>query len=132
MKLAIALHLSLDAIEQITLKFLNFAATEASHVHVIALWTALVKVPVTLEVHQVKLIHQPLALQEAQRPVYSHAIYVGVYPDGLTKDLRSVQVLLGSLDDAQDGAALPGEAYAAVHQLGLQESRGFSLGQGHG
>jgi hypothetical protein len=114
MKLAIALHLSLDAIEQITLKFLNFAATEASHVHVIALWTALVKVPVTLEVHQVKLIHQPLALQEAQRPIYGHAIYIGVYPDGLTKDLRSVQVLLGSLDNLQNDTTLSRHANSAA------------------
>ena len=114
MKLAIPLHLSLGAIEQITLELLNFAATEASHVHVIALWTALVKVPVTLEVHQVKLIHQPLALQEAQRPIYGHAIYIGVYPDGLTKDLRSVQVLLGSLDNLQNDTTLSRHANSAA------------------
>ena len=48
MKLAIALDLALDAIEQVALEFLHFPATQAGHVHVIALRTAFVKMPFPL------------------------------------------------------------------------------------
>ena len=50
MKVAVALHLPLDAVEQVTLQLLYLAATQASHVHVVALWPPLIEVSFALHV----------------------------------------------------------------------------------
>src|SRR5271157_595690 len=62
-ELAIALDLSLHAVEQVALEFLHLAAPQAGHVHVVALRTPLVEVTFPLYVQQVEFIHQSLALE---------------------------------------------------------------------
>ncbi len=104
----------LHAIEQVALKLLHFAATQASHVHVVALRTPFVEVPFPLHMQQVEFVHESLALQQRQRPVHGNAINVGVDPGGLAQDLRGVEVLLGGFDDFQNDAALARHANPAA------------------
>src|SRR5215471_13480182 len=56
-KAALALDLSFQAIEEITLKLGNLSATQTSHVDVVTLRPALVKVLLALHMHQVKLVN---------------------------------------------------------------------------
>jgi hypothetical protein len=50
-KLAVALYLTLKPVEQITLKFSNLSAAQASHVNMIAPRPPLVEVLLALHVH---------------------------------------------------------------------------------
>jgi hypothetical protein len=61
-KLAFALDLTFEPVEQIALKFSNLSASQARHMNVVALWPALIKVLLALHVHQVKLINEPVSL----------------------------------------------------------------------
>ena len=61
-KLAVPLHLSLHPVEKVALEFLHAPATQACHMHVVALRATLVEVPIPLYVKQVEFVHQPLPL----------------------------------------------------------------------
>ena len=56
--MTIAFDLALDAIEEVALKLLHLAASQAGHMHVIALRTPLVKMPFPFNVEQVEFVHQ--------------------------------------------------------------------------
>ena len=56
-KPAVALNLSFQAVEQVAFKLGDLAATKAGHVNMIALRTALVKVLLALQVHEVQFVH---------------------------------------------------------------------------
>jgi len=60
---AIALDLTLEAVEEIAFKFHDLAATQASHVDVIALRAPLVEVLLALHVHQVEFVDKSMPLQ---------------------------------------------------------------------
>ena len=100
MKPAVALDLSLESIKKIALKLHNFPAAQTGHMDVIPLRTTLVKVLLSLHVHQVELVHQAVALEELKRTVNSDTINFGIELLGMTKNLRRVKVLLGIFDHA--------------------------------
>jgi hypothetical protein len=62
-KLAITLNLSLEPFEQIALEFHNLAASQAGHVDMVPLRTALVIMLFPLHVHEIKLIHQTMSFE---------------------------------------------------------------------
>jgi len=131
MEVAITLDLPFQPFEQVALEFQNLAASQAGHVDVVALGTALVIMLFPLHVHEIKLIHQPMSLEQAEGAVHGYAINLRVKPAGVTQYLAGIEVLLGGLDHTQDRAALPGHAQAARHQFSLQASGGFGLWEGH-
>src|SRR5438270_4680665 len=55
-KLTLALDLTFEPLEQIAFEFCNFAAAQACHMNVISLRATLIKVLLTLHVHQVEFI----------------------------------------------------------------------------
>ena len=124
----VALDLSLQAVEEITLKFGDFAAAQAGHMDVVALRAALVEMFFSLHVHEVKLIDQAMSFEQAESAIDGDAVDVGIEAAGVAQDLAGVEVLFGGFDHAQDGAALMRHAEAAGHQFGLQASGGFGLG----
>ena len=63
-KLTLALDLAFEALEQVAFEFRNFAATEACHMNVVTLRSALIKVLLALHVHEVEFINQAVTLQQ--------------------------------------------------------------------
>jgi hypothetical protein len=61
-KLALALYLAFEPLEQIAFELRNFAAAQARHMNVVPLRSSLVEVLLALHVHQVKLINEPVSL----------------------------------------------------------------------
>ncbi len=62
MEVAVALDLAFDAVEEVALELLHLAAAQAGHVHVVALRATLVEVALALDVQQVELVDQAVAL----------------------------------------------------------------------
>ena len=131
MKVAVALDLSFDAVEEVAFELLHLAAAQARHVHVVALRTPLVEVAFALHVQQVELVDEAVPFQQPQRAIDRHAINVGIDAYRLAQDLRCVQVLAGRLNDAQNYAALLRHADAARQQRRLQRARSFGLRKRH-
>jgi hypothetical protein len=125
---AVALDLSLQSVEEITLEFRDLAAAQAGHVDVVTLRAALVKMFFSLHVHEIEFIDQAVPLEQTEGAVDGDAVDVGIEAAGVAQDLAGVEVLFGGFDHAQDGAALMRHAEAAGHQFGLQASGGFGLG----
>jgi hypothetical protein len=130
-KLAITLDLTLQPFEQIAFEFHNFSASQAGHVDVIALRPSLVIMLFSLHVHEIKLIHQTMPLEQAEGTVDGHAVNVRIDALCVTQDLAGIEMLLGSLDHAKNGASLPSHAEATRHEFRLQASRSFCLWQRH-
>jgi hypothetical protein len=116
---AFALDLSLEAVEEIALKLRDFATAETGHVDMVALWTTLVEVLLSLHMHQVKLINQAMSFQKAQRAIDGHPINLRIYFPSFAKYLAGIEVLLRGLDHAKDGTALMSHTQAAGHQFRL-------------
>jgi hypothetical protein len=131
-KAAITLDLAFETVEKVTLKLHDLAAAQARHVNMIALRTPLVKMLLTLHVHQIKFVDQPVALQEVERAVNRHAVNSGIQSLGMAEDLRRIEVLLRRFDDAEDSATLVRQANSAGGENGLQSSWGFGFRQRHG
>ena len=112
-KAAVAFDLTLKAVEEIAFKFHDLAATQAGHMDVIALRTPLVEVLLALHVHKIEFVNESMPLQELEGAVNGNAIDGGIKLAGMAQDLRSIKVLLGVLDHAEDGATLPSQAKAA-------------------
>jgi len=62
MELAVALNLPFQTVKEIAFKFSYLSATKTCHVNMISLRPPFVEVLFSLHVHQVKLVHQPMAL----------------------------------------------------------------------
>src|SRR5438105_12997065 len=72
MELALALDLPFETVEKIALELQAFPATQACHVQMIALPSALVKMLHHLEVHQIQSIDQPLPFERVQVAFNGH------------------------------------------------------------
>jgi hypothetical protein len=116
---AVALDLTFEAVEEVAFEFHNLAATEASHVDVVALRPALVEVLLALHVHEIELVNQAVALKQLQSAVHGNSIDSGVELAGMAQELRGVEMLLGVFDHAENGAALPRQAKATRRQRSL-------------
>jgi hypothetical protein len=111
-KPAIPFHLTFHPVEQIALELLYASAPQAGHVHMVALRTALIEVPISLNVQQIKLIDQSLSFEQIQGPVDGDSVDIGIDLGRLAQNLRGVQMLTGSLNDLQDNPTLLGKPYA--------------------
>jgi hypothetical protein len=109
MESGIALNLRFKAIEELAFHFKDLSATQASHMYVVALRTALIIMLLPLHVHQVQLIHQAVAFQQIERAIHSDAVDPRIDLPRLLEDLRGIQVLFGGFDHAEDCPALMGE-----------------------
>jgi len=107
---AIALDLTFEAIEKIALEFHDLAAAQAGHVDVIALWTALIKMFLTLHMHEIEFVDQTMPLEKAERTVDSNAVNPGVEFARVTENLCSVEMLLCRFHDAKNRASLVGQS----------------------
>jgi hypothetical protein len=129
---AIALDLSFKAVEQIAFEFEDLAAAETRHVDVISLRATFVVVFFTLQMHEIELVDQTLALEQVEGAVDGDTIDLGIELSGTAKDSGGVEVLLGGFDDAEDHFALAGHAKAAGHELGLEATGLLGLRKRHG
>ena len=109
----------------------DLPAAQAGHVDVITLGTAFVKVLLPLHVHQVKFVHQAMALEQFQSAINRHPVNSRVQPARLTQDLARVQMLLGGFDHSQDGTALVGKTNPAGGQGRLQMSGSLGFRKWH-
>jgi len=130
-KSAIAFHLLFELIEFIADELGDLAAAQAGHVDVILSQLALVVVAFAVDVHEVELVDEAVALEQTQGAIDGAAINAGIKALSFAKDLAGVQVLVGGLDHAQDGAALLGHADAALGEMRLQTAGDFGLRKGH-
>jgi hypothetical protein len=125
---AIPLNLSLQAVEEIALKFSNLAAAETCHVNVVPLRPPLVVVLLALHVHQVKFVNQAVPLQQAKRAINRHSINLRIEAACAAEQLAGVKVLFGGFNHAEYRTALAGHAESTRHQFGLKTSWDLGLG----
>jgi hypothetical protein len=130
-KAAVTLDLSLEPIEEVALKLKNLSAAQAGHVNVVTLRTSFVKVFFALHMHQVEFVNQSVSLQQFQGAVHGDTINTGINLAGVAEDLRSVEMLLRSLNHAENCFALVREAQSPRGQSRLQTTGSFSFGKGH-
>jgi len=110
----IALHLPLELLEKLALHFAHFAAAQASHVNVVARPVAFVIVPVTVNVQQVELIQQAMALEHFERAIDGHAMHPRIHLLRALQQRIGGEVLFGLVHDVQQNAPLPREPHAAA------------------
>ena len=128
---AITLDLPFESVEEIAFEFRDFSATQACHVHVIALGPSLVVMLLSLQMHQVKFVDQAVSFQEIQGPIHRDTIDLWVDFPRLPENLAGVQVLLRGFHDTENRSPLAGHPQAASHEFGLQASGNFSLRKRH-
>ena len=96
-----------------TIEFLDLPAMETRQVQMILLCLDLVIMLFTVEVHQVKLIDQPHALEQLKRPVNGSAIDFGVPLAGALQQSGSVEMGICTLNGFDQRASLRGQANAS-------------------
>ena len=128
---AITLDLPFESVEEIAFEFRDFSATQACHVHVIALGPSLVVMLLSLQMHQVKFVDQAVPFQEIQGPIYGDTIDLRIDLPRFAQNLTGVQMLLCGFNDAENRAPLAGHPQAASHELCLQAAGNFSLRKRH-
>ncbi len=109
-KLAIALDLTFQPVEEITLEFSDSSAAKTGHVDVGAFGATFVEVLLSLHVHEIEFINEPMSFEQSQGAVDGHAVNGGIHFSRAAKDLAGVKMLFGSFNDAENGAALAGHA----------------------
>lgn len=129
--MTIPLDLPFEPLKQVALELENLATAEAGHVDVIAMRAALIKMLLSLQVHEVEFVHEAVALEKIQSSIDGHAVNLGIKSPRFAEYLDGVEMLLGSLDHAEDSAALAGHAQAARHQYGLQAPGRLGLRKWH-
>ena len=129
--MAVPLDLALQSIKQIALKFADTSTPKARHVNVVALRPPLIKVFLPMQVHKIELVHQPMALQQAQCAVHSHAVDLRINRSGMAKNLRGIEMTLCGFDNAEDGPTLARHADPARSEFRLQPSRYFGPRKWH-
>ena len=131
METAIALNLAFETIEKIALEFHYLAAAQASHVDVIALRTALVKMLFPLHVHEIEFIDQSMALQKSERAIDRNAVNAGIQLACVAENLRGVEMLLSCFHHTENRASLVRQSHATRGQCGLQSTRRFGFRERH-
>ena len=119
MKSAVALDLTFQTVEQITLKFHDVAAAQAGHVDMIPLRPALVEMLLAFHVHKIEFIDQAMALQQTQCAVNSDPVDVRIQLARAAENLAGVEMLFGRFDYAQNRAPLTRHTQTARHQFRL-------------
>jgi hypothetical protein len=114
-ELAIPLDLPLQPVEKVAFKFRDLPTTQARHMDMVSLRTPLIKVLLTLHVHEVELVDKPVTLEQPQRPVHGDAVNLGINPLRPAQQLTGIKMLLGGFYHAQNGSALARHAKPARH-----------------
>ncbi len=130
-ELAIALDLSLEAVEQVAFEFHDLSAAQAGHMDMVALRTSLIIVLFALHVHEVEFVDQALPLEQFQRAINRDSIHLGIDFLGAPQNLAGIEMLLRGFDNAENRAALLRHTQASRHQFGLQTARNLGLRQRH-
>ncbi len=125
---AFALNLALQPVEQVAFEFRDLPAAQAGHVDVVALRPAFIEMLLSLHVHEVEFIHQPVPFQKTESAINGDPVYARIELSGLSKNLSGIQMLLSSFDHAQNCPALVRETKTARHQFRLQIPGSFGLG----
>ncbi len=99
-KAAIALDLSLQAVEESAFEFGDLSASQAGHMDVVPLRSSLVKMLLTLHVHEIKLVHQAMSLEEAQRAINRYPVDVRIQFARMTENLAGIEMLFSGLNHA--------------------------------
>ena len=97
----------------------------------VALQFAFVVVALSVDVHQVKFVDQPLPLQQSQGAVHRAAVDAGIDLLRLPQNLAGVEMLVGGFDHAQNRVPLLRHADSALGEVRLQPARHFSLRKWH-
>ncbi len=108
--------LALELLEKVAFDLANLPAAQAGDVNVVAGAMAFVVVAVTMNVEQIELIEQAVALEHFERAVDGDAMnpridFLGAFEDGV-----GGQVLFGLVHDLEQYAPLPRESHAAAAQ----------------
>jgi hypothetical protein len=122
--IAVAGNLLLELFVETGLEFADLAAAEAGDMNVIAGAVGFVVVAVAAEVEKIELVDEALALEEVDGAVDGDEVDVGIDFLGAVEDLVDVEMLLGSVHDLEDDAALAGEADATVAKGVLEMALG--------
>lgn len=130
-KTAVALNLSFEPVEKITLKFHDLAAAQACHMNMIPLGTPFVIVLLALHVHQVKFVYQAMPLQQIERSIDGDPVNAWVEFACMTKDLRRVEMLFRVFNHLENRPPLMRHAQPARGECSLQAARYFCLGEWH-
>jgi hypothetical protein len=112
-KATVALDLSLQTVEQIAFEFGDATAAQARHMDVITLRPTLVKMLFTFEMHEIQLVYETVAFQQAECAIHGYPVNIGVNFPGAPQDLRGVEMLSGSFHHSQNSAALASHTQAA-------------------
>jgi hypothetical protein len=96
------------------LEFANFAAAEAGDVDMVAGPVSFVIVAIATEVEEVEFVDETFFFEQVDGAVDGDKMNFGVDFLGAFEDLVDVEVLLGSVHDLENDAALAGEADASV------------------
>jgi len=118
-KAAVTLDLPLETVEEIALKLHDLPAPQARHMDVVPLRPSFVEMLLTLQVHEVKFVHQAMALEQTQGSIDSYLVNSGIEFARATQQLARVEMLFGGLDHAKYGAPLTSHAQSPRHQFGL-------------
>ena len=124
---AILFDLLLQPFKTVADKFRDLPATQAGHVNVVASQAPFVVVALAVDVHEVEFVDKAMTLEQAQGAVHRTTVDAGVEFLGLAENLAGVEMLAGSLHDAEDGAALLRHADAAFGKVRLQAAGDFGL-----
>jgi len=81
--------------------------------------------------HEVEFINEAVPLEQPQRAIDSTPVNASIELLRFAQNLAGIKVLIGGLNDAQDGAALFGHADTALGEVGLQAARHFGLRKRH-
>jgi hypothetical protein len=118
--LAVIFDLTLELFEKRAFHFPDLAAAQAGYVDVVAETMAFVVVLIAMDVEQVELVNQAVALEHVERAIDGDAVNARIDLLRQLENRPGVQVPLGIIHHLKQDAALAREAYAALGEGGLQ------------
>jgi hypothetical protein len=108
------------------LEFADFAAAEAGDVDMVARAVGFVIVAITTEVEEIEFVDETFFFEQVDGAVDGDKMNFGADFLSAFEDLVDVEVLLGSVHDLENDAALAGEPDAALAESVLEMAGGFS------
>ena len=122
---AITRDLIFELLVKAGFEFADLAATEAGDMNVVARAVGFVVVTIASQVQQVKLVNEAFFLQQVDRAVDGDEVNFRADFLSAIEDLINVEVLLGSVHDLKNDAALASKTNTALTQGVLKMAGGF-------
>ncbi len=123
MNVGVSLHLALQILKEIAFHFAHLPALQASNVDMVAQAMAFVKVPVPMDVEQIKLIKQTAALEHFQGAINGNAVNVRIDFLRALQNRVGAQMLLGLIHHFEQDPALARQPHALALQRAAQTAR---------